>query len=644
MTAPAIHATEADARSRRHQPVPFTAVEIKDGFWAPRQTVLRERTVPFLYDQCAKIGMFEALDVTSPPGPLAFPYKNNGTSTTVMYWDSDIAKLIETASYALATHPDQALEARIDDVISRITKAQRPDGYFNSFFQRREPAKQWINLRDWHELYCAGHLIEAAVAHAQATGKDNLLRIMTRYADHIDRRFGPGANQVRGYCGHEEIELALVKLYRFTGERRYLELARFFIDERGRQPHYFDIEARARGDDPTNYWHHTYEYSQSHVPVREQDRVVGHAVRAMYLYSAMADLGAEYGDQALLQACQRLWSDLTGKRLYLTGGLGPSASNEGFTTDYDLPNETAYAETCASVGLVFWAHRMALLEGDGRYTDVMEKALYNGALSGISLDGERFFYENPLASRGNHHRWVWHRCPCCPPNIARLIGSLGSYVYSVAPGNAAVHLYIQGQGRIEIDGTPVTLTQTTAYPWEGSIVLHVEPAAPIDFAILLRVPGWCRSGQLAVNGHAMELSAVTERGYARIKRLWHAGDQVNLVLSMPIERIYAHPDVRANQGRVALQRGPIVYCLEAADNAKPLHRLALPRDADIAAQFEPDLLGGVATLTGRARLSAGDRLYHTEPARRETTRFKAIPYHVWDHREPGEMLVWLPEI
>jgi uncharacterized protein len=644
MTARASPAVEKNARSRRHRPVPFTAVEIKDRLWAPRQRVLRERTVPFLYDQCEKIGMLEALDVTSPPGPLAFPYKNNGTSTTVMYWDSDIAKWIETASYTLATHPDQALEARIDDVITRIAKAQRPDGYFNSFFQRREPAKQWINLRDWHELYCAGHLIEAAVAHAQATGKDNLLRIMTRYADHIDRRFGPGANQARGYCGHEEIELALVKLYRFTGERRYLELARFFIDERGRQPHYFDIEARARGDDPANYWHHTYEYSQSHVPVREQDRVVGHAVRAMYLYSAMADLGAEYDDQPLLQACQRLWSDLTGKRLYLTGGLGPSASNEGFTTDYDLPNETAYAETCASVGLVFWAHRMALLEGNGRYADVMEQALYNGALSGISLDGERFFYENPLASRGNHHRWVWHRCPCCPPNIARLIASLGSYVYSVAPGNAAVHLYIQGQGRMQIDGTPVTLTQTTAYPWEGTIVLHVEPAAPIDFAILLRVPGWCRSGELAVNGHAMELSAVTEHGYARIRRLWRAGDQVNLVLSMPIERVYAHPDVRADQGRAALQRGPIVYCLEAADNAMPLHRLALPRDEEIAAQFEPDLLGGVATLTGRARLSAGDRLYRTEPARRETTRFKAIPYHVWGHREPGEMLVWLPEI
>jgi uncharacterized protein len=434
MIARALLASSASTRRPRHRPVPFTAVEIHDHLWSGRQRVVLERTVPFIYGQCEKIGMIEALDVTAPPGPLAFPYKNNGTSTTVMYWDSDIDKWIETASYSLARHGDPELDARIDDVIARITKAQQPDGYFNSFFQRREPSKQWTNLRDWHELYCAGHLIEAAVAHAQATGKDTLLDAMRRYADHIERRFGTGPNQKCGYCGHEEIELALVKLYRLTAERGYLDLARYFVDERGRQPHYFDIEARERGQDPANYWHRTYQYSQSHVPVREQDRVVGHAVRAMYLYSAMADLAAEFDDVSLLQACRRLWSDLTGKRLYVTGGLGPSAGNEGFTTDYDLPNETAYAETCASVGLVFWAHRMVLLEGDGCYADVTEQALYNGALSDISLDGEQFFYGNPLASRGDHHRWIWHRCPCCPPNIARLIASLGSYVYSVASG------------------------------------------------------------------------------------------------------------------------------------------------------------------------------------------------------------------
>src|SRR5262245_4003887 len=487
-----------------HLPVAFTAVTLTDRLWAPRQRAVRERTVPFLYSQMEKIGTIEALDVTKPPGPLAFPYRRNNTSTSVMYWDSDIAKWIETASYTLATHKDAVLEGLIDDVVARIARAQEPDGYFNSFFQRREPARKWTNLRDWHELYCLGHMIEAAVAHNQATGKTNLLDIVCRQLDLVMRLFGPNEGQKRGYCGHEEIELALVKLYRLTGDRRYFDLARYFIDERGRQPHYFDIEARARGADPADYWHETYQYNQSHVPVREQDRVVGHAVRAMYLYCAMADLAAETGDDALLAACRRLWADLNGKRLYATGGLGPSEANEGFTTEYDLPNETAYAETCASVGLVFWAHRMALLEGDGRYGDVMEQALYNNALSGLSLDGERFFYDNPLASRGNHHRWIWHRCPCCPPNIARLIASLGSHVYSTAPGELAVHLYAESSAGFEIDGVALTVRQTTTYPWQGAVEIAVEPATPVELTLRLCLPGWCRSASLAVNGEVID--------------------------------------------------------------------------------------------------------------------------------------------
>jgi DUF1680 family protein len=629
----------------RHRAAAFTAVELADRLWAPRQLVVRERTVPFLYQQMDKIGTIEALDVTRPPGPLAFPYRRNNTSTSVMYWDSDIAKWIETASYTLATHPDPALDALIDDIVARIAAAQEPDGYFNSFFQRREPAKKWSNLRDWHELYCCGHMIEAAVAHVQATGKHTLLEVVRRQVDHIARLFGPAANQKHGYCGHEEIELALVKLYRLTGERRYLDLASYFIDERGRQPHYFDSEARARGADPADYWYATYDYNQSHVPVREQDRVVGHAVRAMYLYCAMADLAAEREDPSLLEACRRLWGDLTGKRLYVTGGLGPSASNEGFTTDYDLPNETAYAETCASVGLVFWAHRMVLLEGDGRYADVMEQALYNGALSGLSLDGERFFYENPLASRGDHHRWIWHRCPCCPPNIARLVASLGSYVYSLAPGELAVHLYAQSTARLEIDGSPVTVTQTTDYPWDGAVALRIDPQSPAEFTLRLRIPGWCRSAQLAINGAPVDVGAVTERGYARIRRCWQAGDQLALALAMPVERLYAHPEVRADQGRVALKRGPIVYCVEAADNAASPHRLVLPRDAVVTSRLEPDLLGGIATLAGTARaiLPVDGALYRTEPLQTESVPFRAVPYHLWDHRDPGEMAVWLPE-
>jgi hypothetical protein len=381
------------------------------------------------------------------------------------------------------------------------------------------------------------------------------------------------------------------------------------------------------------------------VPVREQDRVVGHAVRAMYLYSAMADLAAETEDGPLLEACRHLWRDLNGKRLYVTGGLGPSADNEGFTSDFDLPNETAYAETCASVGLVFWAYRMALLEGDGAYADVMELALYNNALSGLSLDGERFFYDNPLASRGNHHRWTWHRCPCCPPNIARLVASLGSYVYSTAPGELAVHLYVQNEARLEVSGVAVKVKQTTDYPWDGAITIALDPAAPADFTLCLRLPGWCRSAELAVNGEPLDTETVGERGYACVRRRWQQGDLVSLRLAMPVERIYAHPNVLADQGRVALKRGPIVYCIEAVDTPAP-HRLALPRDEALAPRFEPDLLGGVATLNGTALAiePADGTLYRTEPWPERHVAIKAVPYHLWDHREAGEMVVWLPQV
>lgn len=414
--------------SLRFTPLPLQSVTLDDRFWRPRLEVNRTATLPFLYEQLERVGAIDALDLR--PRPLRVPCHPGSAVTPQMWWDSDIAKWIETAAYALATHPDAALEAQVDALVEKIAAAQQPDGYFNTFFTAIESQNRLTNERDWHELYNAGHLIEAAVAYTQATGKTAFLDVMERYIRFLMGVYGPHPGQKHGYPGHEEIELALVKLSRLTGKREYLEFARYFVDERGRQPYFFDEEARARGEEPSSeLLSHgdalPYEYMQAHKPMREQDKVVGHAVRAMYLYSAMADLAAELGDESLRQACERLWADLTSRRLYVTGGLGPSAHNEGMTTNYDLPNDTAYAETCAAVGLVFWAQRMLNLTGDGQYTDLMERALYNNVLSGVAQDGRRFFYDNPLESHGDKHRWEWHSCPCCPPNVSRLLASLG---------------------------------------------------------------------------------------------------------------------------------------------------------------------------------------------------------------------------
>lgn len=630
------------APRRHYQAPPPSAVSFEDEFWAPRIKANRERGLEFQFAQLERIGAIQALD--QQPRPLTIPRGPWG-GTTQMFWDSDIAKWLEAASYALATNPDPALDAQVDDIIDRLAKAQQEDGYLNTFFTAHDPDKRFTNERDWHELYCAGHLIEAAVAHFEATGKRTLLETMERYVALLSKVYGPGEGQKHGYPGHEEIELALLKLYRATGKKEYLEFAKYFIDERGKQPHFFDQEARERGDDPAQYHFTNHEYSQAHCPVRSQDKVVGHAVRAMYLYTAMSDLAGETGDAELLAACERLWKDLTTKRLYVTGGLGPSAQNEGFTTDYDLPNETAYAETCASVGLVFWARQMLGATAEGRYADVMEHALYNNVLAGVSLHGDRYFYDNVLQSRGDHHRWEWHPCPCCPPNVLRLLTSLGGYVYGVGNGGIAVHLYAGGTARLELNGQRVTLKQETRYPWEGDVAVRLELEQPAKFALRLRVPGWSPAHKLWVNGE--EVRAPVEDGYLRLEREWNSGDAVRLHLEMPILRLHANPAVWADAGQAALQRGPIVYCLEGTDHETPLHQIVLPEGAKLEAHFEPDLLGGVTVLHAEALAqdaqSWGEALYRSEPPKLRPVPLKAVPYSTWDNREPGEMRVWIRE-
>jgi DUF1680 family protein len=379
--------------------------------------------------------------------------------------------------------------------------------------------------------------------------------------------------------------------------------------------------------------------------VREQREVTGHAVRAMYLYSAMADLAGETGDESLREACRAIWDDVTQRKLYLTGGIGPSRHNEGFTVPYDLPNATAYAETCAAIGLVFWAHRLLQLACDGRYADVLERALYNGVISGVSLDGEKFFYENPLASAGTHHRQSWFGCACCPPNLARILASLGSYIYSQGDESLAVHLYVQGDAEVTLGTTAVHVRQQTDYPWDGTVRLTLTPTAATEFILRLRIPGWCRQATVAING--AEVLPIIEHGYACLRRQWQPGDVVEVSLAMPVEQVAAHPLVVQDSGRVALQRGPVVYCLEGVDHTGSVHSVLLPKDAHLTTRFDPDLLGGVVVIEGEAlavdQEKWGTELYQpADAASVHPTPLRAVPYATWDNRAPGEMAVWLP--
>ena len=620
------------------------------GFWGERIDAVADKTVMILYDRCVVAGMIEQIDPGRPVPELRMPFHTRpdgspDTANVQMFWDSDVAKVIEAAAYVLYRKPNPDLEAKIDAIVDMFHKLQQPDGYLNSWFIRMQPGQRWTNLRDCHELYCAGHLMEAAVAYFHATGKRKLLDVMCRYADHIDQMFGPRPDQRPGYCGHEEIELALIRLGRTTGEQRYLDLARFFVDERGNQPHYFDIEAAERGADPKQFRHRTYEYNQSHLPVRQQTKVIGHAVRAMYLYSGMADVATEFSDDSLTDALKVLWRDLTTKQMYVTGGIGPAESNEGFTDYYDLPNESAYAETCAAVGLIMWASRMLGRGPDRRYADIMEQALYNGALSGLATDGAKFFYDNPLESRGTHHRWIWHRCPCCPPNIARTVASIGSYMYGVSTGELAVHLYGESTARLAVGATPVTLTQRTEYPWDGRIAITVGLNVPVSFKLALRVPAWCRGAKLSMDGETIDVAGIEDKGYLRIERLWRGGETILLDLPMDIRALHANPAVKADLGRVSLARGPMIYCVEEVDNGAGLNSLILPNDLSRACTGSVEQLGKAVAIEVAARRERWDdwqgKLYDAEKPILEDVRTRFVPYHLWDNREPGEMLVWV---
>jgi len=644
----------------RRKPEPLLAknVTVKDDFWSKRLQQVREVVIPY---------QWKALNDSIPDVAASHAIENfriaagekEGTSYGWVFQDSDVAKWLEAIGYCLTNQSDLELERLADDVIDLIVEAQQADGYLNTFFTVKEPARRWANLRDNHEMYCAGHMMEAAVAYYEATGKRKLLDVVCRLADHIDAAFGPEPGKRRGYPGHEEIELALVKLYRATGEERYLNLSKFFIDERGQEPHYYDIEAEARGD-KTSGGKYGKAYSQAHLPVRKQTTAVGHAVRAMYLYSGMADIAAETNDETLVTACKRLWNNLTKRQMYITGGIGSAVQGEAFTFDYDLPNDTAYTETCAAIGLVFWAHRMLMLDVDHEYADVMERAFYNVVLSGISLGGREYFYVNPLEvwpeacdkRQDQKHvdttRWPWFNCACCPPNIARLLASFGQYVYSQDEDTIYVHLFVGSEAECELTEQQVSLTQRTEYPWKETVEITVRTEKESPFTVAIRIPGWCKNAQITVNGEDVKFNRVSRKGYVRLTRLWRNGDKIEVQLPMPIERIHAHPAVRANAGKVVIQRGPVVYCLEEVDNGSNLPDLSLPQDAKLTLGGCDQSLGGGPVIHGVARRSTMKLqwehiLYSPVGPKREQVAIKAIPYFAWGNRQPGEMLVWIRE-
>lgn len=620
-------------------PVPFTSVKMTDSFWAPRILTNHNVTIPIAFGYCESTGRIKNFEIAGGLDTGAF-------QTLYPFDDSDVVKIIEGASYSLQTYPDPELEAYLDTLIYKIGLAQEDDGYL---YTNRTIAEmgygkihEWAEGGRWektnilsHELYNLGHTYEAAVAHYMATGKRTLLDIAIKSADLVDRDFGWDA--FVSYPGHQVIEIGLVKLYRVTGERRYLDLAKFFLDARG---------TRDDGE----------EYSQSHKKVTEQTEAVGHSVRATYMYSGMADVAAILDDEAYVNAITRIWEDLVYRKMYITGGIGASGGNEGFSEPYNLPNMTAYCETCASIGNIFFNHRLFSMHGEGKYFDILEKTLYNGALSGVNLSGDRFFYPNPLESDGRHQRSAWFGCACCPSNICRFIPAIPGYIYSVTDKDLYVNLYASNQADVRIGENEVKLSQETNYPWEGKVTLTVDPADDSRFTLRLRIPGWAHNEAipgglytfsdpvdeeygLKINGESFQTEVID--GYAGVTRKWKKGDLVELSLPMPVRTVTADERVKEDTGRFAVQRGPLMFCAEWPDNPdRQIHGLVIDSHPEFTTEFVPDLLNGTQVIKTNAYDTTVDSEGHVMKG--EGREILLIPYYLWNNRGKGEMSVWLP--
>ena len=581
--------------------IDFSHVKINDNFWSPRLSKHVSATLPGCIDQIEnQTGRIRNFENAA---------KGEGEHSGIFFDDSDVYKALEGMAYSLINNPDPELEKKADEWIDKFVAAQQPDGYINTFYTLTGLDKRWTNM-DKHEMYCAGHMIEAGVAYFQATGKRKLLDVCIRMTDHMMSQFGPGKRH--WVPGHEEIELALVKLYQTTQEQKYLDFAYWLLEERGHGH-------GAMGDE--GKWDPVYY--QDIVPVRQLTDISGHAVRCMYLYCGMADVAALKNDTGYIAAIDRLWDDVVHRNMYITGGIGSSRDNEGFTEDYDLPNLDAYCETCASVGMVLWNQRMNQLTGDSKYIDVLERSLYNGALAGISLGGDRFFYVNPLESKGDHHRQEWYGCACCPSQLSRFLPSIGNYIYASSDDALWVNLYIGNTGQIRIGETDILLTQETDYPWDGSVKLTISTSQPLEKEIRLRIPNWCKTYDLSINGKRINVSE--EKGYAVIKD-WKSQDVIALDMDMPVEIVAADPHVKENFGKRAIQRGPLVYCMEEIDNPEYFDQIQLSPSTTFQTAFVSDILNGIKTIKTNGRAQSAT----------------FIPYYAWDNRKAGKMRVWIP--
>jgi DUF1680 family protein len=610
-------------------------------FWAPRLETNRLVTIPFAFKKSEETGRID--NFSKAAGLMPGEYKGQ------RYNDSDVFKVMEGASYSLILKKDKNLETYLDELVAKIAAAQEKDGYLYTArtVNPEHPApgageKRWSNLGVSHELYNVGHMYEAAAAHYQATGKRTFLQVAVKNADLVDRVFGPGKRS--GAPGHQEIEIGLVKLYRVTGEKKYLELAKFFLAQRGKY-HKFKVYPESSRfavyNDPV--------YLQYHKPVIEQDEAVGHAVRAGYMYSGMADVAALSGDRSYIKAISRIWENVVTKKLYITGGIGSKHEGEAFGKNYRLPNRSAYNETCAAIANVFWNQRLFLLHGDARYIDVLERTLYNGLIAGVSLSGDRFFYPNPLESDGKYAfnqgaltRKPWFDCACCPGNTARFLPSIPGCIYAQRGDIIYVNLFVSGSSTIKLAKNTIKIKQKTNYPWDGTVKFRINPEQETEFSLFLRIPGWARNqpvpgdlysfmkrseakAVLKVNGQKAALDM--DKGYARIRRKWKKGDIISLNLPMPIRRVLCNRKVIENRGKVALERGPIVFCAEGVDNDGRVLDLILPDDVKLKSEYKKKMLAGITIIKGKI------------PGR--TLDFVAVPYYAWSHRGAGEMAVWL---